>query len=245
MSQLELKNIFVTRDTAEVVHDVTLTVSTGEVVFLMGPNGSGKSSLVNAVAGHPKYRLVSGEIVIDGEDITQATADEKSRKGLFLAMQQQVEIPGITVSGLLRAAVSAHRGLAILPLDFHKMLMEKMQKLGIDSAFANRTLGGGFSGGEKKRLEMLQLAMLSPKFAILDETDAGLDIDALKIVGETVVRAKDAIGFVIITHNPALLDVVRPDRVYVMKDGGVVCEGGVEIAEKIAKEGYSFLVTGN
>jgi Fe-S cluster assembly ATP-binding protein len=221
--------------------EVSLRVGKGEVVFLMGQNGSGKSSLVNAVAGHPAYEITQGVIMIDGEDVTHAKADEKSRKGLFLSMQQQIAIPGITVSGMLRAAISAHRGTPVPPLDFHKLLVQKMGVLGIDPSFANRPIGTGFSGGEKKRLEMLQLLMLAPKYAMLDETDAGLDADAIRVVGETIAQLRATTGFLVITHSTALLSSLIPDRVYVMGAGKIVREGGVELAEKIAKEGYGFL----
>lgn len=223
--------------------DVSLRVGMGEVVFLMGQNGSGKSSLVNAVAGHPSYEITGGVIMLDGEDITNAKADEKSRKGLFLSMQQQIAIPGITVSGMLRAAVSAHRGTPIPPMEFHKLLTEKMKAIGIDATFANRPIGTGFSGGEKKRLEMLQLLMLAPKYAMLDETDAGLDADAIRVVGETIAQLRTTTGFLVITHSTSLLASVTPDRVYVMGAGKIVREGGVELAEKIAKEGYGFLTS--
>lgn len=239
--QFSLQNISLRAGEQVRAAGVSLQVRPGEVVFLMGQNGSGKSSLVNAVAGHPSYEITDGTIMIDGEDVTNAKADEKSRKGLFLSMQQQIAIPGITVSGMLRAAVSAHRGVAIPPMEFHKLLTEKMKAIGIDPSFANRPMGTGFSGGEKKRLEMLQLLMLAPKYAMLDETDAGLDADAIRVVGETIAKLRETTGFLVITHSTSLLGSVTPDRVYVMSAGAIIREDGVALAEKIAKEGYGFL----
>lgn len=237
---LELKDIRVGRDGTTVVDDVSITVPAGSVHALMGPNGSGKSSLANAVMGHPAYTLMGGSVVLDGEDLSETAPDERSRKGLFLSPQYPPEIPGVTVSSMLRAAVNAHRESPVGVVEFRDMLLAAMKELGIDPSFGGRGLNEGFSGGERKRMEMLQLALLRPKYAILDETDAGLDVDAFSIITDGVKRAKrQGTGFLIITHYPRMSEVLRPDAVHVMRGGRIVAEGGPELAERIGKEGYA------
>jgi len=236
---LELKDIRVERDGTPIVNGVSISVPAGSVHALMGPNGSGKSSLANAVMGHPAYALASGTITLDGEDLTGSAPDERSRKGLFLSPQYPPEIPGVTVSSMLRAAVNAHRESPIGVVEFRDTLMRAMKELDIDPAFSGRGLNEGFSGGERKRMEMLQLALLRPKYAILDETDAGLDVDAFRIITDGVERAKkNGTGFLIITHYPRMSEVLKPDAVHVMRDGRIAAEGGPELADRIGKEGY-------
>jgi len=210
----------------------------------MGPNGSGKSTLANAIAGNPGYRVVSGRIVLRGEEITSWAPDARARAGVFLAFQYPEEIPGVPVSQFLRQAVSARRGTDISVLEVRVSLMEWMQRLGMDPAFASRYLNEGFSGGEKKRNEILQMAMLEPDVAILDETDSGLDVDALRIVArgiEAVRRARPELGILLVTHYRRILEELQPDRVHVMLDGRIVESGGPDLAERLDREGYEEL----
>src|ERR1700691_3683692 len=224
----------------EILRGVDLTVSGGETHAIMGPNGSGKSTLAYAIAGHPKYLVTQGSVTLDGEDVLAMSVDARARAGLFLAMQYPVEVPGVTVSNFLRTAVTAVRGEAPKLRDFVKELRAAMAALSMDPAFAERNLNEGFSGGEKKRHEILQLELLNPKVAILDETDSGLDIDALKVVAEGVNRFRGRPGhaMLLITHYTRILDYVKPDFVHVFVAGRMVAEGGPELADQLEREGY-------
>ncbi|HKA95504.1 MAG TPA: Fe-S cluster assembly ATPase SufC [Streptosporangiaceae bacterium] len=219
---------------------VDLTVSAGQTHAIMGPNGSGKSTLAYAIAGHPKYQVTQGSVTLDGEDVLAMSVDARARAGLFLAMQYPVEVPGVSVSNFLRTAVTAVRGEAPKLRVFLKDMREAMAALSIDPAFAERNLNEGFSGGEKKRHEILQLQLLNPKIAILDETDSGLDIDALKIVAEGINRFREQPdrGVLLITHYTRILRYVKPDFVHVFVGGRIVEEGGPELAETLESEGY-------
>ena len=224
----------------EILRGVDLTVSAGETHAIMGPNGSGKSTLAYAIAGHPKYLVTQGSITLDGQDVLAMSVDARARAGLFLAMQYPVEVPGVSVSNFLRTAITAVRGEAPKLRAFSKELAEAMQSLSIDPEFARRNLNEGFSGGEKKRHEILQLELLNPKIAILDETDSGLDIDALKVVSEGInrFREKPGHGVLLITHYTRILRYVKPDFVHVFVGGRIVEEGGPELADKLEAEGY-------
>jgi Fe-S cluster assembly ATP-binding protein len=240
MSTLEIRDLHVAVEDKEILRGVDLTVRAGETHALMGPNGSGKSTLAYAVAGHPKYDVTSGEVLLDGESVLDMTVDERARAGLFLAMQYPVEVPGVSVSNFLRTAVTAVRGEAPKLRDFAKEMRGAMSDLQIDPAFAQRNLNEGFSGGEKKRHEILQLEMLKPKVAVLDETDSGLDIDALKVVSQGVNRFREGgeTGVLLITHYTRILRYVKPDFVHVFAGGRVVEEGGSELADLLESEGY-------
>ncbi|MFB4302872.1 Fe-S cluster assembly ATPase SufC [Actinomadura sp. NTSP31] len=245
MATLEIRDLHVSvadgpDGTKEILRGVDLTVKAGETHALMGPNGSGKSTLAYAVAGHPKYQVTSGAVTLDGEDVLGMSVDERARAGLFLAMQYPVEVPGVSVSNFLRSAVTAVRGEAPKLREFAKEMKQAMEDLSIDPAFAQRSLNEGFSGGEKKRHEILQLELLKPKVAVLDETDSGLDVDALKVVSEGVNRfsAGGATGVLLITHYTRILRYVKPDFVHVFAAGRVVAEGGPELADQLENEGY-------
>ena len=225
----------------EVVKGVDLTVPRGEIHAIMGPNGSGKSTLANALMGHPAYSF-TGSVLLDGEEISELAPDEKARKGLFLAFQYPVAVPGVTVASFLRAAVSARRSADVPVREFRKELMARMEELEMDPSFAGRYLNDGFSGGEKKRLEVLQLRMLRPRFALLDETDSGLDIDALRIVaGGINTAAADGTGMLLVTHYQRLLNYVKPHVVHVFMDGRIVRTGGAELALELEERGYEWL----
>jgi Fe-S cluster assembly ATP-binding protein len=225
----------------EVVKGVDLDVQPGEIHAIMGPNGSGKSTLANGLMGHPAY-AVEGKLLLKGEDVSTLAPDEKARKGMFLAFQYPVAVPGVTVASFLRAAVSAVRGAELPVREFRKELLARMADLDMDPTFAGRYLNDGFSGGEKKRLEILQLLMLKPAFALLDETDSGLDIDALKVVAEGINRAATAeTGMVLVTHYQRLLNYVRPHVVHVFMDGRIVRTGGPELALELEERGYDWL----
>src|SRR5690348_6807748 len=245
VATLEIRDLHVSVEESVGVHrdilrGVNLTVREGETHAIMGPNGSGKSTLAYAIAGHPKYLVTRGSVTLDGEDVLAMTVDNRARAGLFLAMQYPVEVPGVSVSNFLRTAVTAVRGEAPKLRDFVKELRSTMSALSIDPAFAERNLNEGFSGGEKKRHEILQLELLQPKIAILDETDSGLDVDALRVVSEGVnrVRAK-GVGTLLITHYTRILRYIQPDFVHVFFDGRIVEEGGPELADQLEAEGYA------
>jgi Fe-S cluster assembly ATP-binding protein len=245
MGTLEIRDLHVSVAEAsgasrEILRGVDLTISAGETHAIMGPNGSGKSTLAYAIAGHPKYLVTQGSVTLDGEDVLKMSVDARARAGLFLAMQYPVEVPGVSVSNFLRTAVTAVRGEAPKLRTFVKELRSSMDGLSIDPAFAERNLNEGFSGGEKKRHEILQMQLLNPKIAILDETDSGLDIDALKIVsaGINAFRAQPGHGVLLITHYTRILDYVKPDFVHVFVGGRIVKEGGAELAEELEAEGY-------
>ncbi|THG33111.1 Fe-S cluster assembly ATPase SufC [Naasia lichenicola] len=230
----------------QILRGVDLTIKEGEIHAIMGPNGSGKSTLAYAIAGHPKYTVDGGSITLDGEDVLAMSVDERARAGLFLAMQYPVEIPGVTNTNFLRTAKTAIDGEAPSIRTWVKDVRESMGKLRMDSTFAERNVNEGFSGGEKKRNEILQLELLKPKFAVLDETDSGLDVDALKIVSEGVNRAHQAtgLGILLITHYTRILRYISPDFVHVFVAGRVAEEGGAELAERLEEEGYDRFLTG-
>ncbi|MBO0979211.1 Fe-S cluster assembly ATPase SufC [Microbacterium sp. SD291] len=244
MSVLEIRDLHVTVETEEgttpILNGITLTMNTGETHAIMGPNGSGKSTLAYTIAGHPKYTVTSGTITFDGQDVLAMSVDERARAGLFLAMQYPVEIPGVTVTNFLRTAKTALDGEAPAIRSWTKDVKQAMANLRMDSKFAQRNVNEGFSGGEKKRHEILQLEVLKPKFAVLDETDSGLDVDALKIVSEGVNRAKEntGLGVLLITHYTRILRYIRPDFVHVVVAGRIVEEGGPELADRLEDEGY-------
>jgi Fe-S cluster assembly ATP-binding protein len=245
VSTLEIRDLHVSvaeRDgtTREILRGVNLTVAAGETHAIMGPNGSGKSTLAYAIAGHPKYLVTSGSVTLDGQDVLAMGVDARARAGLFLGMQYPVEVPGVSVSNFLRTAVTAVRGEAPKLRDFMKEMRGAMGELSIDSKFAERSLNEGFSGGEKKRQEVLQMELLNPGIAILDEIDSGLDVDALKIVSEGInrFRAKPGHGVLLITHYTRILRYVRPDFVHVFVAGRIVAEGGPELADLLENEGY-------
>jgi Fe-S cluster assembly ATP-binding protein len=245
VSTLEIRDLHVSvtendGNLREILRGVNLTVGAGETHAIMGPNGSGKSTLAYAIAGHPKYVVTQGSVTLDGQDVLAMSVDARARAGLFLAMQYPVEVPGVSVSNFLRTAVTATRGEAPKLRDFMKEMRGAMSGLAIDSKFAERSLNEGFSGGEKKRHEILQLELLDPKIAILDETDSGLDVDALKVVSEGInrFRAKPGHGVLLITHYTRILRYVRPDFVHVFVGGRIVEEGGPELAEVLENEGY-------
>ncbi len=237
---LKIAKLHVSREGKEIVKGVSLSVAPGEVHALMGQNGSGKSSLANALMGHPKYAITDGTISIDDEGLTALKPNERAAKGLFLSMQHPPEVSGVTVAHFLRVITTTARREPLSVADFRKLLMEKMADLKIDGAFMHRGLNEGFSGGEKKRMEILQLALLAPKYAILDETDSGLDVDALKIVSDGVKKLREqGMGVLLITHHTRILQDLVPDKVHVLKDGLIVAEGGSELASEIEKEGFT------
>ena len=244
MSTLEIKDLNVSIKGTRILKDFTLSVPKGEVHAIMGPNGTGKSTLAKALAGHEDYDIDSGEVLMDGKQVVDMEPDEISREGLFMAFQYPSEIHGVSIANFIRAALTARldEGESFKAPAFYKELYEKMDLLKIDRAFTSRSVNEGFSGGEKKRCEILQMAMLQPKYAVLDETDSGLDIDALKIVADGVnkMRGPD-LGVLLITHYQRLLNYIVPDKVHVMFDGRIVRSGGPELAEKLEAEGYDWV----
>ncbi len=243
---LEVEDLRVSVEDEEIVKGVSLEVEPGEIHAIMGPNGSGKSTLCKSLMGNPVYSIDSGKIIVDGEDVTDEETDERAREGLFLGFQYPSEISGITVSEFLKEAIDARReeaGEDPMPQsEFNELLREKLELLDMDEEYARRYLNDGFSGGEKKRNEILQMAVLNPKYAILDEIDSGLDIDALEVVAKGInALANDDRGILMITHYQRILDHVRPDHVHVMVDGEIVESGGPELAEKLEDEGYTWL----
>jgi Fe-S cluster assembly ATP-binding protein len=244
VSTLEIRDLHVTVNTGDevkpILKGVDLTVRAGETHAIMGPNGSGKSTLAYSIAGHPKYTITQGTVTLDGEDVLAMSVDERARAGLFLAMQYPVEVPGVSVSNFLRTAATAVRGEAPKLRTWVKEVKEAMSQLDMDPSFAERNVNEGFSGGEKKRHEILQLELLKPKVAILDETDSGLDVDALRVVSEGVnrVRSTGETGVLLITHYTRILRYIQPDFVHVFVNGRIVEEGGHELAERLEAEGY-------
>lgn len=242
MQSLQIDNLKIAREGKDIVAGVSLEVKPGEVHVLMGPNGSGKSTLANTLMGHPDYDVTDGAILLDGKDITGMPVHERAKAGLFLSMQYPPEIPGLTVFNFLRSAVNAVRETKLSVLEFRDRLQKEMAELKMDPSFSRRHLNAGFSGGEKKRAEILQMAMLSPKYAVLDETDSGLDVDALKIVSEGINRLRGPeTGILLITHYTRILNYVKPDYVHILKDGKIVKSGGPELAETIEREGFDAL----
>ena len=251
MSTLEIKDLQVSVSTddgpKEILKGVTLTIKDNETHAIMGPNGSGKSTLAYSIAGHPKYDITGGTVTLDGEDVLAMSVDERARAGLFLAMQYPVEVPGVSVANFLRTAKTAIDGEAPKLRTWVKDVNAAMGQLNLDPTFSQRNVNEGFSGGEKKRHEIAQLELLNPKVAILDETDSGLDVDALKVVSEGVNRAHQAtgLGVLLITHYTRILRYITPDFVHVFVDGAVVEEGGPELAERLENEGYDRYLTGS
>ena len=237
---LKITDLHTAVEDKEILRGISLTVKAGETHAIMGPNGSGKSTLAYAVAGHPKYTITGGSVTLDGTDVLAMSVDERARAGLFLAMQYPVEVPGVSVANFLRTAATQIRGEAPKLLAWNKEMKAAMAELEIDPAFASRSVNEGFSGGEKKRHEILQMEMLQPKIAILDETDSGLDVDALKVVSEGVnrVRAGGETGTLLITHYTRILRYIAPDFVHVLVSGQIVEEGGPELAQVLEDSGY-------
>jgi len=251
MPTLEIRDLHVSVETKEgpkpILRGVDLTIASGETHAIMGPNGSGKSTLASALAGHPKYTVTSGTATLDGENLLEMTVDQRARAGLFLAMQYPVEVSGVSVANFLRTAKTAIAGEAPALRTWGKEVKGAMENLRMDPAFAERSVNEGFSGGEKKRHEILQMELFKPRFAILDETDSGLDVDALRIVSEGVNRAKEQtdIGILLITHYTRILRYIKPDFVHVFVDGKIAEEGGPELAERLEEEGYDKYLVAN
>ncbi len=248
MASLKIENLSVNAEDQPILKGLNLEIPQGEVHAIMGPNGTGKSTLAYTLMGHPRYTITSGSVTLNGTDILALPPEERSKQGVFLAFQYPVAVPGVTVANFLRTAINAHRkskdsgdkGISIL--EFRNLLIEKMKLLQMDPSMAGRYLNEGFSGGEKKRVEILQMAMLEPRIAILDETDSGLDVDALRIVSEGINTLKnDSLGILIITHYQRILDYLKPDVVHVMVDGRIIMTGGPGLANRIEKEGYEWL----
>jgi Fe-S cluster assembly ATP-binding protein len=248
MSQLEIKDLHISIGDKPIVKGLTLTIKRGEVHAIMGPNGTGKSTLAKAIAGHPDYTITGGDVLLDGQSVLEMEPDERARAGLFLAFQYPSEIPGVSIANFLRAAVQARmaEGEELDATAYYKRLYSKMDMLKIDRKFTSRSVNEGFSGGEKKRCEILQMAMLEPKVALMDETDSGLDIDALRIVADGVNAQRAgaaAPGILLITHYQRLLDYIVPDFVHVMYDGRIVKSGGKELALELEAKGYDWVKT--
>jgi Fe-S cluster assembly ATP-binding protein len=245
MSVLEIKDLHVSVEAEngerEILKGVDLTIRSGETHAIMGPNGSGKSTLAYSIAGHPKYTITSGSVTLDGADVLEMSVDERARTGLFLAMQYPVEVPGVSVSNFLRSAATAIRGEAPKVRTWVGEVKEAMSSLGMDPSFSELNFNEGFSGGEKKRHEILQMELLKPKIAILDETDSGLDVDALRIVSEGVnrIRSKSDVGVMLITHYTRILRYIKPDFVHVFAGGRIVEQGGAELADRLEAQGYA------
>jgi len=244
MNKLEIIDLHVEVDGVEIIKGITLTFFPGKVHALMGPNGSGKSTLAHAVMGHPKYKITQGKIILDGKDITKEKANIRAKAGLFLSFQYPAEITGVTIGNFLRTAVNNLREKKYSIVEFHSLLKEKMKELQMDPSFNKRYLNEGFSGGEKKRAEILQLSMLEPKYALLDETDSGLDVDAIRIVAEGIekVRKNKDMGIIVITHYNRILDYLNPDEVSILYKGKIIASGGFELAKKIEKEGFEEVI---
>jgi Fe-S cluster assembly ATP-binding protein len=242
MANLEINGLTVEVEGQEILHGLDLTLAKGETHALMGPNGSGKSTLAYAIAGHPAYAITGGQMLIDGTDIIELTPDERAQLGLFLAMQYPTEIPGVSLTNFLRTSLNALREKDVPVRQFMKDLREQFEKLDMDPAFMQRNVNEGFSGGEKKRFEILQMALLTPRYAILDETDSGLDIDALRVVSAGVNRLRGPeMGVLLITHYTRILRYITPDKVHVMFAGRIVESGGAELADELEEHGYERL----
>ena len=238
-ADLQIQGLTVEVEGTEILHGVDLEVTRGETHALMGPNGSGKSTLAYSIMGHPAYEITGGSILLEGEDITELTPDERAALGLFLAMQYPTEVPGVSLTNFLRTSIGAVRGEDVPVRQFMTELREQFAALGMDEKFLSRNVNEGFSGGEKKRFEILQMAMLRPRIAVLDETDSGLDIDAVRIVAEGVNRLSGPdLGTLIITHYTRILNYITPDKVHVMSAGRIVQSGGRELADELEQRGY-------
>lgn len=243
MSTLEIKNLHVEVNGTEIIHGISLTFNQGSVYALMGPNGSGKSTLAHAIMGHPNYKITKGQILLDGKDVTHEKANVRAKAGLFLSFQYPAEISGVTISNFLRTAVNNIKDKKYNIIDFHNLLKEKMNELHMDISFNKRYLNEGFSGGEKKRAEILQMMLLEPKFAILDETDSGLDVDAIKIVADGINKArKKGMGVIVITHYNKFLSYLQPDEVNVMYKGKIVGNGKFNLAKEIEERGFDEII---
>jgi Fe-S cluster assembly ATP-binding protein len=239
---LKIENLHVEVDGNEIVKGLDLEVGRGEIHAIMGPNGSGKSTLANVLMGHPRYDVTEGSITFEGEDVLELEPDERAKMGMFLAFQYPSEVPGVSVANFLRTAVNSVREEELSPMEMYKLLQEKMAIMRMDPKFAERYLNEGFSGGEKKRNEILQLLMLEPRLAILDETDSGLDIDALQVVARGVNEMSDPdFSAVVITHYSRILRYINPDHVHIMLDGRIVTSGGKKFAEKLEEKGYDWV----
>ncbi len=245
MSLFEIKNFSVSVENKEIIKNFSLTIQPGEVHAIMGKNGSGKTTLSMALMGHPAYTVTSGEVLLGGENITELPTEEKAKKGLFLGMQYPVAIPGVSVGNFLRTSLKSIWGDKYSAIELRKKIKEEAEKMKVPAEFLSRSLNDGFSGGEKKKLETLQLALIAPRFAIMDETDSGLDIDALKSVAEKIqsLRSPER-GFLIITHYQRILNHIKPDRVHVMISGKIVKSGGPELALELEEKGYEGVVPG-
>jgi len=239
--KLEVRNLHVEVEGKEILKGITLSFEKGKVIALMGPNGSGKSTLANTLMGSPQYKITNGQILLDDKDITDTNATERAKLGIFLSFQYPHEIEGITLSTFLRAIIKQD-GKKMKVLEFRKLLKEKMQELNMDESFAQRYLNVGFSGGEKKRAEILQMSLLNPTFAILDETDSGLDVDALKIIGEGINKVKGDKCIILITHYNRILEYIQPDEVYVFNNGQIIKSGTKELAKEIEEKGFGWLI---
>ncbi|HEX2702896.1 MAG TPA: Fe-S cluster assembly ATPase SufC [Solirubrobacteraceae bacterium] len=240
MAELEIRDLHVRTEEREILRGVDLTIRSGELHALLGPNGSGKSTLANTIMGHPGYEVTEGQILFDGKELRELAPHERARLGLFLAFQYPVAVPGVSVANFLRMAINAQRDEPIKVKEFGSQLEHAVKLLDVDRAFTSRHLNDGFSGGEKKRAEILQMAMLQPQIAVLDETDSGLDIDALRTVAEGVAKLHDeqGIGALIITHYQRILDYVKPQFVHILMDGRIVMRGGPELVARLEREGY-------
>jgi Fe-S cluster assembly ATP-binding protein len=244
MADLEIRDLTVEADGNEILRGVTLDLDRGRTIALMGPNGSGKSTLAYAIAGHPAYDVTGGTITWKGTELNELSPDERARLGVFLAMQYPIEVPGVSVTNFLRTSLNAITGEDVPVRDFMTRLKAEMADLEVDQSFLQRSVNEGFSGGEKKRFEILQMAMLKPQLAVLDETDSGLDVDALRVVSEGVDRLRTPeLGVLIITHYTRILRYIRPDEVHVMFEGRIVASGGPELADQLEAEGYERLKT--
>ena len=240
MKKLEIKDLHIEVNGTEIIKGVSLTFHSGKVHALMGPNGSGKSTLANALMGHPKYKITKGQIILNGKDITHEKTNIRANLGLFLSFQYPAEITGVTISNFLRTAVNNKREKKYSIVEFHNLIKERMKELSIDPIFVKRYINEGFSGGEKKKMEILQLSMLEPKYALLDETDSGMDVDAIRIVAEGINKVKENkdMGIILITHYQRILDYLQPDEVSILFKGKIVATGGQELAKRIEKEGF-------
>ncbi len=243
MNTLQIKDLDVSIEDKQIIRNLNLTINSGEVHALMGPNGTGKSSLSFAILGHPKYKINKGEILLNNEDILNLTVDQRARKGLFLSFQHPQEVPGVMLASFLRNSLNAklkeNKEKAITVQEFQKKLTENMDNLKMDKSFTTRSLNQGFSGGEKKRAEILQMSVLEPKIAILDETDSGLDVDSLKIVSENIKKLKEkGTGILLITHYPRILEYVKPDKVHIITNGEILRSGDYSLALEIEQNGY-------